>query len=77
MHILHTVLFTFPAADKENLFNNQELLYLVVISFIVGRNKMLQLVTLRDQRVNSFFFPQKKKKKKNSYQKGQENLIYY
>ena len=25
---------------------------------------MLQLVTLRDQRVNSFFFPQKKKKKK-------------
>ena len=25
---------------------------------------MLQLVTLRGQRVNSFFFPQKKKKKK-------------
>ena len=25
---------------------------------------MLQLVTLRDQRVNSFFFPQKRKKKK-------------
>ena len=38
---------------------------------------MLQLVTHKDERVNSFFFKKKKKKKKNSYQKGQENLIYY
>ena len=26
MHILHTVLYTFPEADKENLSNSQELL---------------------------------------------------
>ena len=26
MYILHTVLETFPKADKENLFNNQELI---------------------------------------------------
>ena len=26
MRILHTVLYTFTSADKENLFNNQELL---------------------------------------------------
>ena len=24
MHILHTVLYTFSVADRENLFNNQE-----------------------------------------------------
>ena len=33
---------------------------------------MLQLVTLRDQRVNSFFFPQKKKKKKKKKKKLQK-----
>ena len=32
---LHTVLYTFPGADKENLFNNQELLQLLIISFIL------------------------------------------
>ena len=26
LHILHSVLYTFAGADKENLFNNQELL---------------------------------------------------
>ena len=35
MHILHTVLYTFSVADRENLFNNQEPLYLVIISFIL------------------------------------------
>ena len=37
MHILHTVLYTFSKVlDKENLFNNQELLQLVIISFILS-----------------------------------------
>ena len=36
MHILHTVLYTFPKVlDKENLSNKQELLWLVIISFIL------------------------------------------
>ena len=36
-HILHTVLCIFPSysVDKENLFNSQELLQLVIISFIL------------------------------------------
>ena len=34
MHILHTVLYIYKGADKENLFNNQELLSLVIITFI-------------------------------------------
>ena len=36
MHILHTVLCTFPKVlDKENLSNKQELLWLVIISLIL------------------------------------------
>ena len=36
MHILHTVLCTFPdVLAKENLFNNQEVLQLIIISFIL------------------------------------------
>ena len=35
MHILQTVLYIFLGADKENFFNDQELLYLVIISFIL------------------------------------------
>ena len=36
MHILHTVLYTFPiCAGKENLYNNQEVLQLIIISFIL------------------------------------------
>ena len=35
MHILHTVLYTFSVADRENLFNNQEPLCLVIFSFIL------------------------------------------
>ena len=36
MHILHTVLYTFPKVlDKENLSNKQELLWSVIISFIL------------------------------------------
>ena len=36
MHILHTVLYTFPKGlDKENLSNKQELLWLVIISLIL------------------------------------------
>ena len=36
-HILHTVLCIFPSyrVDKENLFNNQKFLLLVIISFIL------------------------------------------
>ena len=36
-HTLHTVLCIFPSysVDKENLFNSQELLQLVIISFIL------------------------------------------
>ena len=34
MHILHTVINTFPKVQiKENLFNNQELVNLVIIYF--------------------------------------------
>ena len=34
MHILHTVIHTFPKVQiKENLFNNQELVNLVIIYF--------------------------------------------
>ena len=34
MHILHTVIHTFPTVQiKENLFNNQELVNLVIIYF--------------------------------------------
>ena len=36
MHILHTALYTFPiCAGKENLYNNQEVLQLIIISFIL------------------------------------------
>ena len=36
MHILNTVLYTFPMAlTRENLFNNQELVYLVIIFFLL------------------------------------------
>ena len=36
MHILHTVLYTFPyGADKENLFNSQKLFCLMTISYIL------------------------------------------
>ena len=36
MHIPHTVLYTFPySADKENLFVNQKVSSLVIISFIL------------------------------------------
>ena len=38
MHVLRTVLHAFlinEKAEKENLFNNQELLYLVIIFFIL------------------------------------------
>ena len=34
MHILHTVFLPFLRCDKENLLGNQELLKLVIISFI-------------------------------------------
>ena len=33
--ILLTVLYTLLGADMENLFNNQELLYFVIISYIL------------------------------------------
>ena len=36
---------------------------------------MLQLVTLRDQRVNSFFFPQKTKKKLLSERSGELDIL--
>ena len=36
---------------------------------------MLQLVTLRDQRVNSFFFPQKKKKKLLPERSGELDIL--
>ena len=61
MHILHTVLYTFSVADGENLFNNQEPLYLVIFSFILVTLGVIQgnycrrnymLVNLRCQRVN-------------------------
>ena len=35
MNILLTVLYTLLGADMENLFNNQELLYFVIISYIL------------------------------------------
>ena len=36
MHILHTVLYTFPnVLEKENLFSNQDVLQLIIISFIL------------------------------------------
>ena len=37
MHILHTVLNTFPypCAGRENLFNNQEVLQFIIIAFIL------------------------------------------
>ena len=36
MHILLTIPYTIPkGADEENLFNNQELLKLAIISFIL------------------------------------------
>ena len=37
MHILHTVLYTFPNVlhGKENLLNNWEVLQLIIISFIL------------------------------------------
>ena len=34
MHILHTDHHTFSVTDKENLFNNQEIFLVVIISFI-------------------------------------------
>ena len=36
MQILHTVSYTFYGADNENLFNNQELLKLVIIFLILA-----------------------------------------
>ena len=35
MHILHTVLYTSLCAGRENLFDNQEVLQLITISFIL------------------------------------------
>ena len=35
MNILLTVLYTLSGANMENLFNNQELLYFVIISYIL------------------------------------------
>ena len=35
MYILHTVLYTFPKVDKENLFKNQEPYELLIISLIL------------------------------------------
>ena len=35
MNILLTVLYTLLGADMKNLFNNQELLYFVIISYIL------------------------------------------
>ena len=35
MYILHTVLYTFPLAYKENLPNNQELIVCAMISLIL------------------------------------------
>ena len=35
MHILHTVFHTFPKAYEENLFSNQELLQLAIVSVIL------------------------------------------
>ena len=35
MHILHTVLYTSSCAGRENLFDNQEVLQLITISFIL------------------------------------------
>ena len=35
MHILHTVLHNSKGADKENLINNQESLWLVIIFIIL------------------------------------------
>ena len=36
MHILHTALYPFPnVLEKENLFNNQDVLQLIIISFIL------------------------------------------
>ena len=39
LHILHTILYVFRSIERENLFNNQELLWMVIAFFI--------LVTLR------------------------------
>ena len=36
MQILHTVSYTFYGADNENLFNNQELLKLVITFLILA-----------------------------------------
>ena len=35
IYILHTVLYTFPKVDKENLFKNQEPYELLIISLIL------------------------------------------
>ena len=35
MYILHTALFTFPIQLTDNLFNDQEPLKLVIISYIL------------------------------------------
>ena len=35
MHILHTVLYTSSCAGRKNLFDNQEVLQLITISFIL------------------------------------------
>ena len=49
MHILHTRLFIYKAADKENLFNNQELLKLVIISFILMILIFYSMVILQEK----------------------------
>ena len=49
VHILHTRLFIYKAADKENLFNNQELLKLVIISFILMILIFYSMVILQEK----------------------------
>ena len=49
MYILHTHLFIYKAVDKENLFNNQELLKLVIISFILMILIFYSLVILQGE----------------------------
>ena len=62
MQILHTVSYTFYCADNENLFNNQELLKLVIILNSCNLNVRFRddtvrwhwiLVTAKEYRVNS------------------------
>ena len=54
MHILHTVLYTFPKVltDEESLFTDQKRLLLVIISFILLTFQGMKL-QLRRQTVTS------------------------